>query len=186
MAQLSAEQAINNNALLLNRPMSTTGLPSGSMNINGDGSTTPIDYYIEALQNERLLVARVMVHIVDGGSFDAGSYGNGITLDNGMDLFYKRDGIKYKITDSLPIKTNVDWGRWCYDIAVSEFGQGNEALNARWTLTKYGTPYGIILEEGDQLGIRVNDDMSDLIEQTLILEGLHLGTPNSTWATILT
>ena len=181
----SAKQARNNNSFLLNRPFSSTGLRDGDTNMNGDGSTTPIDYYIEALEGERLLIARLVIHVVDGGTFDSGSYGNGITLTNGMQAFYERNGVKYNITDGYPIKTNVDWGRWCFDLSLSTFGSGNQSLNARWTLTNYGTPNGIILEEGDKLGIRVNDDMTDLIEQTIIAEGLHLCVPNSEWLEIL-
>lgn len=190
MSLLTASQAINDNALLLNRPFSSTGEPGDTeTNINGDGSTTPVDYYLEALEGEKLLVSRLMVHVVDGGSFDSGSYGNGITLSNGMQVFYRRniDGtlVDFDVTDGFPIKTNVDWGRWCFDLALSEFGSGNESLNARWTLTKYGTPYGIILNEGERLGIRVNDDMTGLIEQSIIAEGLHLGTPNPAWTVLL-
>lgn len=185
MSNLKIPQGVQESSLLLNRPMTTNGLPGGDMNINGDGSSTPIDYYVEALENEKLLVARAMIHVVDFGTFDSGSYGNGITLTNGIQIFYRRGGIDLDVTNGLPVKTNVDWGRWCYDINISSFGIGNEALNARWSLTKYGTPWGIVLEEGDRLGVRLNDDLSGLVEQSIILEGVHLGTPNSAWTMIL-
>ncbi len=54
MATKSPAQAINDNSLLLNRPYSDTGLPTGNTNIIGDGSTDPIDYYLEALQGLHL------------------------------------------------------------------------------------------------------------------------------------
>lgn len=180
--QTDVDSPIKPNQLLLNRPMSSNGLSDGDTNINPNASIgSPSDYFVEALSGERLLVARAMVHVVDSGSFDSGSYGNNISMTNGMQVFYRRSGVDLDVSNGLPIKTNVDWGRWCYDITISNFGAGNEALNARWTLTKYGHPYGIILEEGDRLGIRVRDNLSGLVEQTIILEGVHLGVPNINW-----
>jgi len=177
---------VQQNSLLLNRPMSSNGLPTGNLNINGVGSLgTPLDYYVEALAGERLLVARFAIHLVDGGTLDSGSYGNGIVITNGIQLFYRRSGVDLDITNGLPIKTNPDWGRWCYDTNRSSYGLGNETLDARWTLTKYGSKYGIILEEGDRLGIRLNDDLSGLVEQTIIAEGVHLGTPSPSWTSLL-
>lgn len=123
-------------ALLLNRPLSDNGLATGNKSIIGVGTLlAPIDYYIEALPGERLLIVRLMFHIVDSGKLNSGFYGNDITMTNGIQLFYKRGAFTFDITDGFPIKTNVDWGRWCYDSNVSSYGTGNEALNARRTLT---------------------------------------------------
>lgn len=172
--------------LLLNRPMTTDGLPTGSNNLNGVGSIeTPIDYFIEAQPGERLAIARVLIHIVDSGTFDSGSYGNGIVLTNGIQVFYKRGSITVDVTDGLPIKTNVDWGRWCFDMRKSDFGQGNECLIAKWSLSAYGGRFGIILDPGDRVGVRIRDDLSDLVEQTIIAEGVHHGIPSPAWITQL-
>ena len=177
---------IQQNSLLFNRPMSSNGLPTGDTNIKGVASLgAPLDYYIEALEGERLLVSRFMIHIVDGGVIDSGTYGNGIILTNGIQLFHRRSGIDFDITGGMPIKINPDWARLCYDTRRSSYGSGNETLNARWTLTKYGTKYGIILEEGDRLGIRLRDNLSGLVEQTIIANGIHLGTPNPEWNLLL-
>jgi len=176
------DNGITQNNLLVNRPMTTTGMSAGNRNINPNASLeSPIDYFVEALPGERLSIARIMIHVVDSGSFDSGSYGNGITVPNGIQVFYRRNNIDIDVTGELPIKTNVDWSRWCYDLALSEFGGGNETLDARWSLNKYGTPYGIVLEEGDRLGVRIRDNLSGLVEQTIIAEGVHFGIPSQDW-----
>ena len=164
---------------LLNRFASTNGLPTGTKSAIGDYSDTGMgqtDFYIEALSGEKLAVARVIIHVVDSGSFDSGSYGNAITLTNGIKFIYRRNGVEFDVSDGFPIKTNVDWGRFCYDVSVSTYGQGNEALNARWTFSKYGNP--LVLDSGDSLILRLNDDFSGLVEHTFLFEGVHIGEPN--------
>lgn len=191
MANLTPQQAFNGNALLLNRPMSSTGLPGvAATNINGDGSTTPIQYYIEALEGEKLMVARVIVHIYAAGNIASGEYGDLSALANGIRVFYRReiDGsfVDLDITDGLPIQKNEDWGRWCYDAKVNAIGVNTPYFQARWTLTRFGTPYGIVLNEGERLGVQINDDLTGLNEQTIICQGIHLGIPNPAWTEILT
>lgn len=187
MAEKTAKQAINSNALLLNRPFSSTGLPGAvAVNINGNGSVTPIDYYCEALEGERLMIARIIVNIKASGNIATGEYGDiAGGLANGIDLFYRTNGVILNVTDGLPVKINEDWGKWCYDARINAIGATTNIFQARWTLTRFGTPYGIILEEGDRLGVRVNDNLSTLSEQTIVAQGLHLGTPNPAWADVL-
>ena len=167
---------LKSDRFLLNRFASDTGLPTGEKSAVGDYSVTPKDFYIEALEGERLSVARVIIHVVDSGSFDSGSYGNGITLTNGIQFIYERNGVQFNVSNGFPIKTNVDWGRYCYDVNISTYGAGNEALNARWTFSKYGNP--LILNKGDKLILRLSDDFSGLVEHTFLFEGVHLQEPN--------
>jgi hypothetical protein len=168
-----------NDNFLLNRFASTNGLPSGTKSAIGNYSDAGVgqtDFYIEALDGEKLAVARVIIHVVDSGSFDSGAYGNGIILTNGIKFIYTRDGVELDVSNGYPIKTNVDWGRFCFDVNVSTYGAGNEALSSRWSFDKYGNP--IVLNKGDRLTIRFNDDFTDLVDQTFLFEGVHLGTPN--------
>lgn len=180
---------VRQNSLLLNRPMSSNGLPDGNLNINGDASlVSPLDYYIEALEGETLLVARAIINILAATDIDAKEYGDiGGGLTNGIQVFYRLNGIDLNITNGLPIKINEDWGRWCYNSRPINIGPTNKTpvWQARWTLTKYGTPWGIVLNAGDRLGVRLRDDLSSLTEQTIVLEGVHLGIPNPAWTDLL-
>jgi hypothetical protein len=175
--------------LVFHRPMSDTGLPTGNINLKGNGSpVSPIDYYVEALSGERLSCARMIVHILAATDVDVGKYGDLAALTNGVLVFYKRNGVKYNWSNGLPIKVNEDWGRWCYDSNDVSIGPTGKTpfWQARWTFKKYGTPSGVVLETGDQIGLRVQDNLSGLAEQTIIVEGYHLGVPSSTWDNILT
>ena len=180
---------VKQNSLLLNRPMSDDGLSTGSLNINANASLiSPSDYYVEALADETLLVARAIINIVAATDIDAKEYGDisgGLT--NGIQVFYRLNGVDLNITNGLPIKINEDWGRWCYDSRPINIGPTNKTpvWQARWTLTKYGTPWGIVLNEGDRLGVRLRDNLSTITEQTIVLEGVHLGIPNPNWTYIL-
>lgn len=174
-------------AFQLFRFASDDGLLTGDKSINKNYSGSGVgtkEYYIEAQPGEQILVYRLLVHVVDSGSFDSGSYGNGITLANGIEFFFETGGIKLKIGNGFPVKTNVDWGRYCYDVNISKYGLGNESLDARWTFAKAGAP--VTLKAGDKLGVRVSDDMSGLVDQTLLFQGLHIGTPSPLFQEILT
>jgi hypothetical protein len=172
---------VEQESLVFNRPVSDNGLPAGNKNLIGNYAT-PTDFYVKALPGERLVISRVVVHVVDSGTFDSGSYGNGIVLTNGIKLVLNRasDGER-DLTMGFPIKTNIDWARFCHDVLLSSFGIGNEGLSARWSFWKYGQRYGIVLEEGDLIGFRLNDDFSGLVEHTMFFEGVHLGTPSPSW-----
>lgn len=182
-------QPIKQKSLLLNRPMTDDGFPSGGMNLNANASlNSPVDYFVEALEGEILLVARAIINIVAATDIDAREYADisgGLT--NGLQVFYRLNNVDLNITNGLPIKINEDWGRWCFDSRPVNIGPTNKTpvWQARWTLTKYGSPHGITLFEGDRLGIRLRDDLSSITEQTIVLEGVHLGIPNSAWTYLL-
>lgn len=185
---------ISQNTSLFNRPVSTTGLPSGSTDLAVNGSVTPQNFYIEALAGERLSVSRFIMNINTLTDISQQEYGDLVALTNGMQVYFENangplSGLKVDLLTPLTIKTNEDWGRWCYDsqpIPVGATGK-TQTWQARWTLSKYNpkNPYGIVLEEGDKLGIIVNDDISGLSSHTVIAEGTHLRDVNPAWISII-
>lgn len=186
----------NQNSLLVNRPLSATGLPpvgsasaSDILIMPNASLVSPVDYYVEALEGERLLIARVIVDIIANTDIDVLEYGDiGGGLTNGIQIFYRRSGITIDVSGKLSIKYNEHWGRQNYDSEPVLIGPTlkSPVWKSRWTFTRYGNPYGIILEEGDRIGVRIRDDLSSLLEHTIFAEGTHLGTPNPAWTTILT
>lgn len=185
---------IRQDSLLLNRPFSATGLPpvgapsASDILIKPNASIgSPVDYYVEALAGERLLVAMAIVNISAATDIGAGEYGNLTALTNGIQLFVKINGVLLDVSDGLPLKINEDWGRWNFDSRPVTIGPTNKTpvWQARWDLIKYGSPYGLILEEGGQLGVRIRDNLSGLTEQTIIAEGVHLGVPSPSWTILL-
>lgn len=147
---------------------------SGSTLANVNGSVTPQTFKLAPLAGELYLrIERMLVHISDTGSFDSGSYGNNITLTNGI-IVAKRsavdDSIIQDLTDSFPIMTNAEWGRMCYDIDLVNFGLGHETLNVRWTFSKAGSPVEITRNE--YLGITIQDDLTGLNDHTFKFDGI--------------
>jgi hypothetical protein len=171
------------------RPASDTGLQTGNFNMIGDYSTVNKEFYVEALAGERLAIRRAIVHIyVDGNDISPGTYGNIPELTNGIILFQEISGIIFNVLDGLPLKKQEDWGRISYDsIPVGPYGPTSKTpfWQVRLTFTKFVDPtWGIILEEGDRLGLRISDDLSvgdSMLEHYIYFEGQHLGIPSAEW-----
>lgn len=181
---------IQQGSVLLNRPMSSTGLPGGTLEQNVNGSVTPVDFYIKALAGERLLLARIIINIRSATNITVNKYGDINQLTNGIQVFlYKKSlsSVVIDITNGFPIKRNEDWGKWCFDSRPIPIGptQNTQTWQARWTLTRYGNPYGIVLEEGDYVGVRIRDNLSTLTSHTILGEGVHLGSVNPAWINVL-
>lgn len=154
------------------------GDESGNINANGDYSSAPRDFAIAPGPDQIFAVARLIVTIRDSGSFDSGFYGNNIVLTNGIQVEV-RQGIpngssvlETSLTGPVTVKTNTDWASYCYDVAVSNFGQGDEVMAVRWTFTR-GGGY-IVLRGSDQdfLTIRLNDNFTGLVYQAFNFQGL--------------
>ena len=151
-----------------------TGDGTGATDAAVNGAITPQVFKLQPRTGEKaLLVHRLIINVIDFGTFDSGSYGNAISLTNGVDIKVHNasdDAVLVDLLDGNPIITNVDWGGVCYDIALSTFGTGNERLGARWTFEKSGAPLRIT--ETMYLAVTINDDMTGLIKQTFMFQGM--------------
>ena len=183
---------INQIRNIFQRPMSTNGRPTGTYQLNVDGSTTPVEFYLEAIGSERLLVSRFIISIRSASNIGINQYGDLSALTNGIQVYYSPStgplaGQKINLIYPLTIQRNEDWGRWCYDSTPVPIGptQNTQTWQGRWTLTKYGNPYGIIVEPGDKFGVIVNDNLSGLSDHTIMAEGTHLGPESTDWLNII-
>jgi hypothetical protein len=157
------------------RLLDTVGDGTGTKNANVNGSVTPVTFKLITEEGpHRNELYRMVVHIVDAGPLNADDYG-GIAggLVNGLDIgiYNADDSLLLDLLDGLPVKTNSDWGRLCYDVKTLDFGTGtDDAVAVRWTFSKdMGGP--IILEEGQYIGVTVNDNLTGLIEHYFTLRG---------------
>jgi len=152
----------------------TNGDGTGTKNAAVNGSVTPVVFKIEPRGSERVLsLHRMIVSVVDSGSFDSGAYGNGLALSVGLEIAVYRsadDSVVLDLLDGNPIQKNIDWTWVCYDANVSNYGTGNESLNVRWTFTKAGAP--VTVSRGEYLGITVNDDLTGLVDQRFFIQGI--------------
>jgi hypothetical protein len=123
------------------RFMDTVGDGSGSINLNVDGSVTPVIFRIAPAPGQILFLSRIIFFLEDAGSIDSGGFGNGAALTNGLDFRFRYDvGLpsegSYPDPTFFPIKKNIDWAAYCYDVQTYTWGQGNEGLGARYTFAR--------------------------------------------------
>ena len=181
------------------RTATDDGLKTGNSNMVGDYSSVNKEFFIEAQEGERLAVRRAIVHMYATSlDISPGTYCNVTALTNGIILFWdKIISESHVILDVLNgdrIKKQEDWGKECYDARpVGPYGPTSKTpfWQVRFTFSRFVDPvYGIILEEGERLGVRLQDDFTEggtdpIAEHYITFEGSHLGTPNSNWQTVL-
>ena len=160
---------------MLVRILDTIGDGTGIKNANGDYSGGATRFLIKPAVGEVFIIARMLGHIVDGGSFDSGSYGNGITLTNGIKVGYSCGSKTIDLMDGLSVITNVDWAGVCYDIDRSNFGSGDEYLDFRWTFSKSGTWIELNGNNGDELWIELEDNFEGLKGHYFTVQGYSNG-----------
>lgn len=156
----------------LDRYLDTNGDGTGTKNAVGDYSSATEIFYIQPPAGVVYRVARMLVFVQDVGTFDSGSYGNGITLASGIEIRVADDIETISdMTDGNPVKVNPHWARLCYDTAHSSYGSGNESLAARWTFTKAGPYIRLDGDNNERLEVVLNDNFSGLVDQAFLVQG---------------
>ena len=156
------------------RLLDTNGDGTGTKNANVDGSVTPVVFKCSPPATGAVVIERIMINVRDSGTFTAEKYGALAELTNGIEVGIFSDSDDSLVTDYLdgvPIKSNAGWGRACYDVDVKTWGAGDSFLLMRWTLSKSGTR--LILRDSDNysFGIKVNDDLTGLVEHYFTCQG---------------
>ena len=112
-----------------------------------------------------------MTYIEDAEvSISLATYGGITALTNGLLLqLVRKNGTTFDLGDGLPIKSNSDWARQCYDVDISTFPAGNNYVHARWTFSRSGAP--IVLNFGDKLQFVMRDTLTALVQHYFLLQG---------------
>jgi hypothetical protein len=152
------------------RVLDTNGDGTGTKNAVGNYSSTPTVFYIQDT-TKTFYVNRMLIQLEDAGAFATNDYGAGTGLTNGISInIYDSTGaVLNDLTDGIPIKSNNDWARVCYDLKLENWATGNGAIHARWTFANAGHP--IILKQGDRLGLTLNDNFTGLVSQYFKVQG---------------
>lgn len=177
--------------LPLFRFMSATGLPPvvpgvptpNDVQILQDGSTTPVDYYVEALPGERYQINRFIIHIEASGNVGSGEYGNISELANGISIYWQPAGQpdQIDVTTGSRIKKNEDWGRGAYDARPVTFSTGQSPIFQSRVSIRNFNEQGLILNEGDRFGVKIRDNLGGLADHTILAQGEHFGIPSPLW-----
>ena len=155
------------------RYLDTDGDGGGTKNAVGDYSSAAEEFKIVPPAQTRIEVARMIISIVDAGAPDSGSYGNNITLTNGITVAVRdAGGVIEDITDGVPVMKNSDWGRLAgIDVAPMDWGSGDGQVIVRFTFEKSGVPLVLDGDEGHYLAVNLNDDFSGLVEHYFMIHG---------------
>lgn len=149
---------------------------SDSINAIGNYATTAEDTFIIAPPlTETWVVERMIVEIEDAGALAAGNYGAiSSGLDSGIMIQVNRDTVqKIEITNGKPVKDNIGWGAFSYDVAFQSFGAGNNFVQIRWTFGKAGQQIQLKGSEKDTLMIILNDDLTGLVGHYFQIQGYN-------------
>ena len=152
--------------------------PTSGIIMTGNYSVTPETFVLGPPTGQVWKMHTLTVYIQDTGNFNVASYGNGITLTDGISirLFSGETEIANFMTDA-PVKTNAGWARLCFNVEYLSFGTGDNAFVARWQLrpSDYIFMHGLGLDPhpdvADQFRITLSDDFSGLTDHTVLLEG---------------
>lgn len=168
---------------IFTRHLDTDGDGTGTKNAIGDYSSTEEIFYIQPSSTQVFRITRMMVLVRgDKNSFYTDSYGSRTSLTNGIVVRTHDDsGILINLTDNVPVKTNGNWGRFCYDSEVYPANTGNTDtyLRVRWTFEKSGYPIRLDGSNNERLEVVLNDDFSlnsggsnsELVEHYFVAQG---------------
>jgi hypothetical protein len=154
-------------AVVFRQFLTVDGTATGSNDMQVDGGTTPVEFWVQANQNYDLYIANLSFVIADA-SATLNKFGNITALTTGCDLEYFSD--TGTITVASALKSNFDFVRLC--LGNPPFGDGAGAFrasNVESTSEGYipvldfkqvfALPWGIRLRAGttDKVILRVND-----------------------------
>lgn len=154
----------------IQRPFTDDGLITGDPNMDVDGSITPVEFTFQAEPNRQVSINKLGFLVSDAGNTSITNYGSlAGPLANGITLFTIINGQEIPLTPI--IKKTADF----FGIgAVAQFVElsGSSRL-ANYTFSLFDYSDGIILDgdNGDILGIRINDNLTGLDLHEASLDG---------------
>lgn len=154
------------------RFLDTLGNGKGDKDATGNYAAVDTSFFIQNNDpHKQYVLHRVMSYIEDsGGSPSLATYGGLTALTDGiLCRVVRRDGTILDLTDGMPIQSNSEWARICYDLTVATFPAGNNYAHARWTFSRSGWP--IILNTFDLLEFVMRDNLSAYVEHSFLIQG---------------
>lgn len=164
--------AAGSGGIYFSRFLDTAGDGTGTKNATGDFLASATDFKLTPGPGQQFQINRICIQIEDVGNINSGKYGNLPALTNGILLLVLNGlNIDTDLMDGIPVFTNGNWSRCCYDFSITEFGGGAmNYVNARWTFARGGAP--VILPAGLSLAMRLNDNFAGLNSHTFCAQGL--------------
>lgn len=121
------------------------------------------------------LVTHIAVVYSDNGGFDAGAFGNNITLTNGIQLHILDDSgaVIRDLMEGHTVHTNGEWATHAESINLTDFGAGDNYLAVHFEfLGQWGAP--ITIRNGNAIAMSLQDDFSGLNTFEAYVAGVYV------------
>ncbi len=125
---------------------------------------------ITADARHRVHMVRMIVLIRDGG-ITPSKFGGIAALTNGISFSLDAGGETLEDISIIPIKSNADFGRYCYDMTIDRTGAGDDFVLVRWSFDKAYGADAVTLEPGMSLEMHLDDDLTGLTDFTVLIQG---------------
>jgi hypothetical protein len=159
--------------------MTASGDGTGAISMAGNYSASAGVFYVQPSVDYVYLVGTVLIAVSDDAKFTQAGYGGAVgPLTNGIQGFIKKDGVEVDAFAGNRFKANVDWYGVGSEVVVSSFDTTPQTLSIKFET--YGDTGGYIIldgRSGDQIGLRINDDLSGLVKQIGVVRGIRLYRP---------
>lgn len=148
-------------------------------NMNGNYSASLVDFY--NLVTSAYDVYTILTTISDNGSFNQTDYGaipTG-TITNGLKFFIYNANFNLTIPllRGKGFTKNHEWFEFTTDASISTFAGTSQTLKVAFNVLKdYGLP--LRLNPGDKFIVRLNDNFTGLVSQTVTLLGTQQLSPS--------
>jgi hypothetical protein len=142
-----------------------------TIDLNVDGSVTPVEFHIRPNVGVKWDITRVMFYIEGTGTMDSGLFGDIAALTNGV-VLRKKDGTYKNIFN---VKSNGDFANRAYDISYdSRAPAGTSAVRVRRSFGGQDKNGVVVRLDGtslDELEILVQDNLTGLVNFYVIAQG---------------
>ena len=169
--------SINVNAITLDSPLDyayTTGhdiMHIHDTALNVDGSTASVIFHANPPKGVIWDITRIIFLIEDNAAMDTSKFGGIAAITNGI-IVRKKNDICQNIFN---IKSNGDFALRSYDVEYdSKAPAGLYGIRCRCTFSgeeKRGTSMRLYGDIGDQIEVRVQDDLTDLSNFKVVIQG---------------
>lgn len=146
---------------------------SSLINANGNYLAAEKEFIIAPAAGEVFYLERMLISLSDTTNMSADTYGNSITITNPIQVQVRQgaDTVLYSLTNTIGVSANADWGHFCYDVTLLDFGVGNQHLTARWTFSKAGQPLVLDGNQGMRLSVVMQDNLTGLLHHYFQVQG---------------
>lgn len=134
------------------------------------GASATFEYI--APVGSKIEITRLISTITDTNIKNAGGYGGLLQLSSGIDLYVVQSGTALELTNDFTIKTNADWGAYCHDVSLHDFGVGSNFITSRWTFAAGETNLKLN-GSPDRFYALLNDDFTGLIDHRFQIQGFY-------------